>query len=1440
MMNDTSVFVQHSSNFQFLSICHYITTLGVIFYNKGLITLKQRNQTVPVLNTYFQYLHNSNNVSEKKLQLLKNVLIGTDLYGGGENETLDLKYVNETYQYILNTALFSHYGHITGYLAGIINKADNTSYSKLMKTIKQELFNNYTSIDYCLKTNKSKKLTFLSAKKVFFEYILPIFPEPENKDMNIMEVDYLYAMAGLKIVKSILGETLNASFGDLISITREFDLQEAYGNETYEIMLAAFSTPALFFYASKEKETFREKYQTLFNAEFWNEVYENLFSNINLEMNKIENHYFENNLYYKLEKEIKELKNRRLLATTILEKHCNYSGFKEHENEYVTNYMSYYHFFIKISVPSGCSVKNLPELKVVYEKQFENVRKTKYEIEKIAIRKVLNDSKVIEKLDSKSIVSDAKAKDYPMYMANMPPMASKINPKVYLLFAIKEEGKTDFYAIIDNDNVLSLLVRSDNKQEFGNVIANDPYTEMEINIIANDLKFAHEDSEAFIERIAEIKTRQFVNKLMVDYKNETTKEKVFNFLKILVPFYNCIESVKADSKTGAAISCPSDVLTLLPVESLATKYATKMSDNFVIGLSEKYLIRSTFASTASASRLTSLYQVSKVLARSVSQEIFTKHLLKDLSITFLRVIDPGIESINNLGKFGYQKLHKIYNTMIKKIPKNTNLKLLLTTVLKKLNTNMKLSTFNGLIPKVLRDENNYKLVQYYYPNGENFFGPTCISSFGNTAELRTIEGNPFQVPVLPTKDDINKIFYREYIPATTEISNVKLEMGENDLLRSDLPYLNADTKIIPTYKVIPETSKGSGDLYSKESLTNIDVSGMERHEIIRKLIPYLNLDEDRKIIKDYIVYHNTNEWNKTPMNPDTSQGNVPSELQSDNIPSTSRLSEGLVQSNFKSTLWYGENNYREMLLSLEDLKPKNWADLYKKKERLIMLQKNIEKIRWNQDRVFHEMPKELWFKQTLNRPYIVKYLEQMKGQDFYFNDITLLTDIRPSEINLVNKKSYSLTTEIRYHMTIDSQYGLVDLAEFDKSWKNQFVVFPELEFHVVNAEFKNGKDFLLLELKQKPILKSNWQIQRLQNRLSLNNKEVNTYPRSVNIENAANLISLNIPLRRVTEREKFLKSYILRIDPIETRVPTYEMLAGDINAGIIPSERFNEWKITNHIFIDDVLFEESAYQVKNLEIAEQTINYIFDETHLQNVETVYEMYKLLSIWQSMRFEDYYVLYSHLSKTLPKNLHAQRCLSAALNRLALRQCDNKFIKIPNILYGACPVNSKIWQEMLSIKKFRKKLKANNVLVYSNAEDAIKNVRLTTELNLFLLIKYEFKNPSGIVYIDPNYFEVPKEVYYIHDTIKLRNFGKEITPVNGFDFFTLVLQDVEITKEGRMVNSVKKLNKLFSTNDKFYINLYPRESFKVIDFGKSMETGYPGKKRRIEKNSESEFL
>ncbi|XP_051155647.1 uncharacterized protein LOC127278133 isoform X1 [Leptopilina boulardi] len=289
MMNDASLLVHHSLNFQFLSVCHYISSLGIIFYDKGLIQFNQRHQTIPVLNTFFKYLDDSNNEAQTKLELLQTILIGSDLYGGGENEKLDATYVDETYEYIIKITLFSHYDNINIYLSRLLSKTSSITYSNFIEFVRTEFYKKYVSKDYCLGTIQSPELNLLSRKKTFSDYILPMFPKPDNTNMNIIDEDYIYAMAGLKLVRSVLKETLYASFSDYVSIAREFDLENKYHKkEIIEIILVLFSTPAVFIHALKENNTHSEISKNFMTEMFWVKAYKHLFYYLGLVVNKIE------------------------------------------------------------------------------------------------------------------------------------------------------------------------------------------------------------------------------------------------------------------------------------------------------------------------------------------------------------------------------------------------------------------------------------------------------------------------------------------------------------------------------------------------------------------------------------------------------------------------------------------------------------------------------------------------------------------------------------------------------------------------------------------------------------------------------------------------------------------------------------------------------------------------------------------------------------------------------------------------------------------------------------------------------------------------------------------------------------------------------------------------------------------------------------------------
>lgn len=129
---------------------------------------------------------------------------------------------------------------------------------------------------------------------------------------------------------------------------------------------------------------------------------------------------------------------------------------------------------------------------------------------------------------------------------------------------------------------------------------------------------------------------------------------------------------------------------------------------------------------------------------------------------------------------------------------------------------------NGLIPSTLYKTDDYKIIRYLYPNSLDYFGPKCVAAFGITAELRTIEGNWFQVPVVPVEASKGTT-YREFNPKSGRIYDNELLVGKDGLLRKrenyvNLPELNENGVLVDFYKTEDKLELKNGVLYCKRRL----------------------------------------------------------------------------------------------------------------------------------------------------------------------------------------------------------------------------------------------------------------------------------------------------------------------------------------------------------------------------------------------------------------------------------------------------------------------------------------------------------------------------------------------------------------------------------------------------------------------------------------------
>ncbi|XP_043484906.1 uncharacterized protein LOC122512867 isoform X1 [Leptopilina heterotoma] len=229
---------------------------------------------------------------------------------------------------------------------------------------------------------------------------------------------------------------------------------------------------------------------------------------------------------------------------------------------------------------------------------------------------------------------------------------------------------------------------------------------------------------------------------------------------------------------------------------------------------------------------------------------------------------------------------------------------------------------------------------------------------------------------------------------------------------------------------------------------------------------------------------------------------------------------------------------------------------------------------------------KLWYTETLTRPSIVNDLKDLKGKYFYFNDLTLLSDIAPADIIPLRKAKFTFKTEVRYHMEFDSEFGYVDLGALHNKFKNQYIVFPDVQFFVKDTEFFNGKEILVFKLQQTKISKDDWlKTREKHNKIVSINEIRQETKRSEIIEINAFFVSSKTPLKKFTNIKEIMKNYILRMDDTAVgSAPTYETLAREIYAGSINSVslipyHFNKWKITNSKYVNDVLYHKTLHQI---------------------------------------------------------------------------------------------------------------------------------------------------------------------------------------------------------------------------------------------------------------------
>ncbi|XP_051160711.1 uncharacterized protein LOC127281169 isoform X3 [Leptopilina boulardi] len=308
---------------------------------------------------------------------------------------------------------------------------------------------------------------------------------------------------------------------------------------------------------------------------------------------------------------------------------------------------------------------------------------------------------------------------------------------------------------------------------------------------------------------------------------------------------------------------------------------------------------------------------------------------------------------------------------------------------------------------------------------------------------------------------------------------------------------------------------------------------------------------------------------------------------------------------------------------------------------------------------------DLWCVQTTNSETIANFLFGLKGKLFHFNDVTLLQrEIPTSSLssssssvdnnNELEQFSSSKTIEIRYHLKIDKNSGIIDLYSFSQSneFQDEYITFNDRQFFVKNTFFTNHRKILNIEL----INFGQWP-KSMEAEITYldNSKSILINERMEKVKTVANFFTQNIPLFTIMKADDFLMNFILRINTMGD-VPSYDQFAKDYydNLEILPSYKNFEIK-KNKFHIKDVIFYDDIDYIYTLEEANKKIKDLYGSHHIPNVKEIFKNYKLLSLHWTLRFEDYYTLYSMI-KTQSQLLHHFVRFEAAVYGLGLRQCS----------------------------------------------------------------------------------------------------------------------------------------------------------------------------------------
>ncbi|XP_043468987.1 uncharacterized protein LOC122502800 [Leptopilina heterotoma] len=483
---------------------------------------------------------------------------------------------------------------------------------------------------------------------------------------------------------------------------------------------------------------------------------------------------------------------------------------------------------------------------------------------------------------------------------------------------------------------------------------------------------------------------------------------------------------------------------------------------------------------------------------------------------------------------------------------------------------------------------------------------------------------------------------------------------------------------------------------------------------------------------------------------------------------------------------------------IRQLTSKRWNELLTDSNTINILRPILQKLAYNQaDQIWLKSPKNLWYTDVTNSVLVLQYLRNLKGHLFFFNDITIMSEVQSIAIRPYSKKE-PFKTAIYYNCYIESQYGFADLSSLGI---NKYATFPDVLFTVTDVETKkrpNGGIDLYITLKPQPLAREIWKVNRLDdyNSLSSFNKNTNNVERLKIIEQAANKIASNVPLCTLTTAIELLKCYILKMEASKTYTPTYEKFADDYSKKLRIERYYKNFLMTKTKLVNNLLYESTLDNIENFESAINRISKHYSINDEKQMQMIFDKYTSSSAKNSIYFEDYFIINTKFNELqILYDRTKMDILKVTICRIALRQTDMEPIEGPIILYYGSMVHEGVYKDFLKLQK-QEVFAFNSFYKFSTKMDfEMEKLSSDSELKA-IFIEIALNDPTGIADIG-RYLIFENKIFSPYFTMQfvVDNMSHEI--INSCETLVIKLHDLSNPKEERMVQMTKELSEMIPT-------------------------------------------